>query len=105
MAEKLILCIQFECQRAGIRLPWADIVRRLNPGSSPEAVLQFLAKERDKLIAEGHFVPPMVGQATSTNSIDPSIRGYLSVSSLQIPSVYIVSQCVTQYIACTLYRY
>lgn len=76
--EKLIMCIDYECSLAGIRLPWNAAVSRLNPGSSGEAAKQFLTKERDKLIAEGHLVPPLPSSGkNSSHKIDKSVRGYV----------------------------
>jgi hypothetical protein len=86
MMEKLIMCIQYECQRAKIVLPWGDIVHRLNPGSSGEAAIQFLAKERDKLIAEGHMIPPMQGHMSDKYKIPKDVRGYVHDESAACPT-------------------
>jgi hypothetical protein len=75
MPEKLLLHIQYECHRAGIRLPWDDIVHRLSPGSSGPSATQMLNKLRDVLVAEGHMVPPLLGKGPQY--YDESVRGYV----------------------------
>jgi len=62
MSEKLLLHIQYECQKEGIELPWARIAHRLHPGSSPGAITQHLKKLRVNLLAEGHLVPPTIAK-------------------------------------------
>ncbi|KAF8856307.1 hypothetical protein BDZ45DRAFT_478805 [Acephala macrosclerotiorum] len=74
MMEKLLLCIQYECHRDGLLIPWDKIVHRLNPGSSGPSAVQMLCKMREVLITEGHFIPPSLGKRSMM--IDPKIRGY-----------------------------
>jgi hypothetical protein len=62
MVEKLLLMILYECQRAGLPIPWDLIIHRLSPGSSGQSGLQFAMKLRDQLIVEGHLVPPPLGR-------------------------------------------
>jgi hypothetical protein len=62
MAEKLLLHLQYECQRGGIPIPWDRVVHRLSPGSSGQSAIQFAMKLREQLILEGHMVPPPVGR-------------------------------------------
>lgn len=76
MAEKLLLHIQYECQRARIDLPWNSIAHRLHPGSSGAAIGQHLNRLRRELIAEGHMVPPLP-QSRGGGTVDSSIRGYV----------------------------
>lgn len=73
MADKLLLHIQYECQRAKIDLPWNAIAHRLHPGSSGAAVTQYLVRLRRELVAEGHLVPPL----PQVKGLDSSIRGYI----------------------------
>ncbi|CAM1503909.1 Fc.00g015000.m01.CDS01 [Cosmosporella sp. VM-42] len=74
MAEKLLLHIQYECQRAKIDLPWNAIAHRLKPGSSGAAINQHMSRLRRELIAEGHVVPPPTQKG---GHIDSDIRGYV----------------------------
>ncbi|CZR53698.1 uncharacterized protein PAC_03578 [Phialocephala subalpina] len=74
MMEKLLLCIQYECHRDGLLIPWDKIVHRLNPGSSGPSACQMLCKLREVLISEGHFIPPSLGKQVM--KIDPLVRGY-----------------------------
>lgn len=75
MYEKLLLCIQFECHKSGIQLPWDKIVHRLNIGSSGPCAPQMLNKIRDVLIREGHMIPPALGKKTM--KVDKRVRGYV----------------------------
>ncbi|KAI9053827.1 hypothetical protein LZ554_002775 [Drepanopeziza brunnea f. sp. 'monogermtubi'] len=84
MMEKLILCVQYECHKAGIRIPWDKAVHRLNPGSSGPSAVQQLNKLRDTLVAEGHLIPPALGKATEA---DPAwLRGYARDFTKDIPT-------------------
>ena len=74
MAEKLLLHLQYECQRAKIELPWNSIAHRLHPGSSGAAITQHLTRLRRELVAEGHLVPPL---PQSRGPVDSGIRGYV----------------------------
>ncbi|CAG8952106.1 hypothetical protein HYFRA_00000844 [Hymenoscyphus fraxineus] len=76
MMEKLLLHLQYECQREGIALPWAKVVHRLSPGSSGQAALQHLMKSRKHLLREGHMVPPLPGKSGPISE-HYNIRGYV----------------------------
>jgi len=69
---------------AKINLPWDKIAHRLSPGSSGPAVIQYLNKSRDVLIAEGHMVPPNMGKSSAL--YDPNIRGYVRDFDQEIPT-------------------
>jgi hypothetical protein len=84
MVEKLMLHLQYECHRAGLRLPWDKIVERLSTGSSGGSAQQHLSKLRDILITEGHMVPPLLGKQTVAQ--DSSIRGYVRDESSANPT-------------------
>ncbi|KAH6847929.1 hypothetical protein B0I37DRAFT_405784 [Chaetomium sp. MPI-CAGE-AT-0009] len=58
MAEKLLLNMQ--------------IAHRLHPGSSGSAVTQYLGRMRERLVAEGHLVPPIPGSVFKRD-----VRGYV----------------------------
>jgi hypothetical protein len=75
MVDKLVLHIVYECHRAGIKLPWDDIVNRLCPGSSGQTAVQHLQKMRDILVSQGHLVPPLLGRRGV--AVDETIRGYV----------------------------
>jgi hypothetical protein len=77
MAEKLLLVIQYECNRHKIEIPWESVAHRLHPGSSGGAILQHLARLRPTLVAEGHLVPPAPQKPGSKAPIDSTIRGYV----------------------------
>ncbi|KAI9053828.1 hypothetical protein LZ554_002776 [Drepanopeziza brunnea f. sp. 'monogermtubi'] len=38
--KAVMLCVQYECHKAGIRIPWDNAVHRLNPGSSGPSAVQ-----------------------------------------------------------------
>ncbi|KHJ30418.1 putative heat shock protein mitochondrial precursor protein [Erysiphe necator] len=83
MMEKLLLNIQYECFKAKIRIPWDEIVHRLEPGCSGPSAVQMLNKMRDVLITEGHMIPPAMGNGIQP---DPDIRGYVRDFSTEIPA-------------------
>jgi hypothetical protein len=84
MMEKLMLHLQYECQRKGILLPWDKAVHRLSPGSSGTAAQQHINKIRDILIGEGHMVPPLIGKLGSAQS--SHVRGYIRDEDSSDPS-------------------
>ncbi|EKD16334.1 hypothetical protein MBM_05628 [Drepanopeziza brunnea f. sp. 'multigermtubi' MB_m1] len=49
--KAIMLCVQYECHKAGIRIPWDKAVHRLNPGSSGPSAVQQLDKLRDTSVA------------------------------------------------------
>ncbi|TGO09939.1 hypothetical protein BTUL_0149g00180 [Botrytis tulipae] len=74
MAEKLIQCINYECRRQGLNIPWDDIAHRMDPGSSAAAAMQYINKMRETLIPEGHLVPPPFAKK---NTVNPKVRGII----------------------------
>lgn len=74
MVEKLLLCVQYECHKSGVKIPWDKVVERLNPGSKGSSALQQLNKMRDTLVAEGHVIPPALGKADIPDPL--WLRGY-----------------------------
>lgn len=83
MMEKLLLNIQYECHKAKLRIPWDEIVHRLEPGCSGPSAVQMLNKMRDVLITEGHMIPPAMGNGIQP---DPNIRGYVRDFNSEIPA-------------------
>lgn len=55
---KLLLGMQYECNVAGIVIPWENIGRLMGPHISGSAVIQHLAKTRSRMVAKGLSVPP-----------------------------------------------
>ncbi|KAH6622974.1 hypothetical protein F5144DRAFT_623048 [Chaetomium tenue] len=72
MAEKLLLNMQYELVQAGVEIPYDRIAHRLRPGSSGSAISQFLGRTRERLVAEGHLVPPVPGSIFRRE-----VRGYV----------------------------
>ncbi|KAK3293286.1 uncharacterized protein B0H64DRAFT_476844 [Chaetomium fimeti] len=72
MAEKLLLNMQYELVQAGMEIPLDRIAHRLRPGASGSAVSQFLSRTRERLVAEGHLVPPIPGSVFKRE-----VRGYV----------------------------
>ncbi|PQE24836.1 hypothetical protein CJF31_00008096 [Rutstroemia sp. NJR-2017a BVV2] len=75
MTEKVLLCLQYECLRAGIELPWKKVATRVCPGTSDIAVLQRLVKVRSRMLTEGHLVPPPLHKRPAKG--DRKLRGYI----------------------------
>ena len=73
--EKLLLFLDYECHMQQVQIPWDDIVRRLQPGSSGPCATQMLLKMRERLVVEGHMVPP---EKTKPHiKPDPKVRGFV----------------------------
>jgi hypothetical protein len=85
MIEKLLLHVQYECQRQGVQIPWDKVVHRLSPGSSGATAQQHLNKVRDQLVAEGHMVPPLIGKLGAPAPDAP--RGFIRDMSQNDPYV------------------
>jgi hypothetical protein len=78
MIEKLMFHLQYECELAGIKLPWDAAVRRLHPGSKGGAATQHLVKLRTILLTEGHIVPPKVRTKNKRGpEFGAEIRGFI----------------------------
>jgi hypothetical protein len=78
MIEKLLLHLQYECELAGIDLPWDAAIKRLHPGSRDSAALQHLVKLRTILLTEGHMVPPKVKTKNKKGpEYNPELRGFI----------------------------
>ncbi|KAI9671196.1 MAG: hypothetical protein M1817_003703 [Caeruleum heppii] len=56
--NRLLLCIQYACNEKGMKLPWELIAKHLDPRVSEGAIVQHLAKLRNRLEGEGVEVPP-----------------------------------------------
>lgn len=84
MMDKLVLHIQYECHLANVKIPWDKVAHRLNPGSSGPAIVQFLNKQRDVLVAEGHMIPPNMGKSKAV--YDDTIRGYVRDMAEVVPT-------------------
>ncbi len=73
--EKLLLFLDYECHMQQVQIPWDDIVRRLQPGSSGPCATQMLMKMRERLVVEGHMVPP---EKTKPHiKPNPKVRGFV----------------------------
>jgi hypothetical protein len=79
MMEKLLLFLDYECHMQQVQIPWDDIVRRLQPGSSGPCATQMLLKMRERLVVEGHMVPP---EKTKPHiKPNPKVRGFVRKDS------------------------
>ncbi|MCJ1462299.1 hypothetical protein MMC07_000899 [Pseudocyphellaria aurata] len=69
--RKLLLTIQYVCNADGIRIPWDRVGAVMGPGISDGAVVQHLAKLRQRMISLELSVPPPLrrggGYAISTS--------------------------------------
>jgi hypothetical protein len=85
MMEKLLLFLDYECHMQQVQIPWDDIVRRLQPGSSGPCATQMLMKMRERLVVEGHMVPP---EKTKPHiKPNPKVRGFVRKDSDGDPGV------------------
>lgn len=58
MNKKLLLAIQSACNSAGVRVPWDKVGEIMGEQISDGAVIQHLAKLRQRMIQQGQLVPP-----------------------------------------------
>ncbi|KAK5135924.1 hypothetical protein LTR08_004382 [Meristemomyces frigidus] len=56
--QLLLLCVDYECTKQGISIPWDDIAKLIEGHLSGEAVKQHLAKLYKFREEDGHKVPP-----------------------------------------------
>jgi hypothetical protein len=70
MAEKVLLHMQYELEQMGVAIPYDRIAHRLHPGSSAGAIQLFLGWTRERLVAEGHLVPPTLDRKTIQRCVD-----------------------------------
>ena len=83
--EKLLLFLDYECHMQQVQIPWDDIVRRLQPGSSGPCATQMLLKMRERLVVEGHMVPP---EKTKPHiKPNPKVRGFVRKDANGDPGV------------------
>ena len=58
MDLKLLLAIQYVCEKAYIAVPWDDIARIMGPTTTGSDILDHLATTRTQMVARGLDVPP-----------------------------------------------
>lgn len=54
----ILLAVQYVCNEYGIKLPWDEVARLVDPLITEGAVIQHLAKLRVRMMAAGKDVPP-----------------------------------------------
>ena len=55
---KLLLAIQYVCEKAYIAVPWDDVARVMGPATTGSDILDYLASTRTQMVARGLDVPP-----------------------------------------------
>lgn len=82
MDKKLLLTIQSVCNSDGIKLPWDKIGEIMGDQISDGAVIQHLAKLRQRMVSQGLSVPPPLrrggGNAISTTTSGSANRSAAS---------------------------
>ncbi|KAL8688037.1 MAG: hypothetical protein Q9218_005951 [Villophora microphyllina] len=56
--KKLLLTVQYVCNRRKMKIPWDQVARTMGPAYSGGAIIQHLAKTRKMRVDEGLEVPP-----------------------------------------------
>ncbi|KIW68073.1 hypothetical protein PV04_04042 [Phialophora macrospora] len=64
----LMLCIQYACTEAGLKIPWARVAEIMGPTFTEGGIVQHLAKLRNLMISAGIPVPPSVKRGMSTKA-------------------------------------
>lgn len=72
MDKKLLLGLQYSCNGAGLAVPWNDIGRIMGEGITGGAVVQHLAKLRNRMIAQGLPVPPPLRRGGGSSRMSTS---------------------------------
>lgn len=83
MDKKLLLAMQYQCNFAGLAVPWDDIGNIMGEGITGGAVIQHLAKLRIRMITQGLPVPPPLrrGGGGSRISTAPSAKSKAKATS------------------------
>ena len=55
---KLLLAIQYACEKAYIAVPWDDVARVMGPATTGSDILDYLATTRTQMVARRLDVPP-----------------------------------------------
>jgi hypothetical protein len=63
--KQLLLCIQYACNEAGLRVPWDNVAKLMGEKFSDGAIVQHLSKLRQKMADNGHEVPPPLKRGTT----------------------------------------
>ncbi|KAL8676892.1 MAG: hypothetical protein Q9186_006622, partial [Xanthomendoza sp. 1 TL-2023] len=58
MDKKLLLTVQWACNIKGVKVPWEIVATEMGPTITAGAVIQHLAKFRQRMVAQGVEVPP-----------------------------------------------
>ena len=89
MDKKLLLTIQYVCNGDGVRIPWDKVGRIMGAQISDGAVIQHLAKLRQRMVAQNLSVPPPLrrGGGYMTTTFPNANLGSESVSSKKGKSI------------------
>ena len=72
MDKKLLLAMQYQCNFAGLAVPWAEIGAIMGEGITGGAVIQHLAKLRLRMVAQNLSVPPPLRRGGAGSRISTS---------------------------------
>ncbi|EXJ61011.1 hypothetical protein A1O7_05164 [Cladophialophora yegresii CBS 114405] len=64
----LMLCIQYACTEAGLKIPWARVAEIMGPTFTEGGIVQHLAKLRNLMMSAGIPVPPSVKRGMITKA-------------------------------------
>ncbi|KAL8806883.1 MAG: hypothetical protein Q9182_001012 [Xanthomendoza sp. 2 TL-2023] len=62
MDKKLLLTLQWACNIKGVKIPWEIVATEMGPTITAGAVIQHLAKFRQRMVAQGAEVPPALSR-------------------------------------------
>lgn len=72
MDKKLLLAMQYQCNFAGLAVPWTEIGAIMGEGITGGAVIQHLAKLRIRMVNQGLSVPPPLRRGGAGSRISTS---------------------------------
>ncbi|OHW99818.1 RNA-binding protein cabeza-like protein [Colletotrichum incanum] len=80
-AMTILLNVLYEAYVKGIKLPMDAIAHRTHCGASGQSLIQYLARERKKMLKRGRMCPPVAG-----SHYDPTVRGVVIEPTTEDPN-------------------
>ncbi|KAL8801113.1 MAG: hypothetical protein Q9200_007047 [Gallowayella weberi] len=71
MDKKLLLTVQWACNIKGVKIPWEIVATEMGPTITAGAVIQHLAKFRQRMVAQGAEVPPALTRGSNNHGPAP----------------------------------
>ena len=73
---KLLLAIQYVCEKSYIAVPWDDVALVMGPATTGSGILDYLATTRTRMVARGLDVPPPLNFPGRTEKVNRNSPDY-----------------------------